>query len=252
MEERVDKMSEHRKWTIGYIAAFAVMLYFNYLSAANVSSVANDNQTIIQPAGYAFSIWGIIYILLLIWLIRLFFEKTWEDSVVQKLRFWPIANFLLNGLWIVVFTQQLLIASVLVIGAVLFTLARMHVLLTEKGYRWFDRLPISVYYSWVTIATVVNVFTLIVSSGIGTLFGMGELPWTIIILMAATLIIAAIGLRFKDWLYPLIALWPFFAIYTKNEGAYASLDITLVVTSLLLIAIAVFVAVSKLREQRTG
>ncbi|MFB9860122.1 tryptophan-rich sensory protein [Salinicoccus siamensis] len=243
-------MSEHRKWTIGYIAAFALMLFFNYLSATNVSAVANDNQTIIQPAGYAFSIWGVIYILMLIWLIRLFFEKSWEDSVVRKLKFWPIANFLLNGLWIVVFTQQLLIASVLVIGAVLFTLARMHVLLTEKGYHWFDRLPISVYYSWVTIATVVNIFTLIVSSDIGTLFGMGELPWTIIILVAATLIITAIALRFKDWLYPLIALWPFFAIYTKNDGMYRNLDVTLLITGLMLSAVAIFVAVSKLLRQK--
>jgi hypothetical protein len=96
---------------------------------------ANNNETIVQPAGFSFSIWGLIYILLFIWIIKAFFAKTWEESVASRLEFCPIVNFMLNALWIIVFTQQRIFDSVIVIIALLYTLAEMYTTLTETGCR---------------------------------------------------------------------------------------------------------------------
>lgn len=109
-------MPKQRIWAIAYLIAFGLMIFLNYWSATNVGIVADNNQAIIQPAGFAFSIWGLIYVLLFIWIIKRFFDNTWEGSLASRLTFWPILNFLLNGLWIVVFTQQWLVASTLVIA----------------------------------------------------------------------------------------------------------------------------------------
>ncbi|WP_020006762.1 tryptophan-rich sensory protein [Salinicoccus albus] len=241
-------MSVQKKWATGYLAAFIIMLLLNYWSGTNVGSVANDNQAIIQPAGFAFSIWGLIYVLLLIWIIKLFFSKTWEGSTAYQLKYWPIINFLLNGIWILVFTQQWMVVSVLVIIGLLYTLAKMYSAMTESGYHWFDRLPFSIYFGWVTIATVVNIFTLAVNNNIETILGLGELTWTIIILSAATLIGIVITFYFRDWLYPLVLIWPYFGIYTENDNAHMILDVTLIAASVVLLITALIAGVRKLRH----
>ncbi|WP_411842498.1 tryptophan-rich sensory protein [Salinicoccus sp. HZC-1] len=240
-------MSTQKKWAVGYFIAFVIMLFLNYWSGTNVGSVADNNQAIIQPAGFAFSIWGLIYVLLLAWIVKLFFSKTWEGSMAYRLRYWPAINFLLNGVWILVFTQQWLFVSVLVIIGLLYTLAKMYSAMTETGYDWFDRFPFSIYFGWVTVATIVNIFTLAVNYDIETILWLDELAWTIIVLIVATLIGMAIALYFRDWLYPLVFIWPYFGIYTEND-TYMSLNITLMIASLALLIVAVIVGVRKLRR----
>ncbi|WP_017549466.1 TspO/MBR family protein [Salinicoccus carnicancri] len=235
-------MSSQRKWATGYLITFMVMIFLNYWSGTNVGSVADANQAIIQPAGFAFSIWGLIYMLLFAWIIKLFFSG--DGSVTARLKFWPVFNFLLNGLWILVFTQQWLWASVIVIAGLLYTLVKMYAVLTGAGRYGFDRLPLSVYMGWVTIAAIVNIFALAVNNDVETFIGLGELPWTIIMLVFAALAGIAVALRFGDWLYPLVFIWPYFGIYAENDSMYMSLDTTLLITALALLAAAVM-AVSR-------
>lgn len=244
-------MTVHRKWVTGYFIAFIVMIAMNYIvgmSGSDVGDVANNNDAIIQPAGYAFSIWGLIYLLLLIWIINLFFSKKDKSSITARLTFWPILNFLLNGAWIIAFTQEWVLTSVIIIVALLYTLAEMFTSISETNYHWFDRLPFSIYFAWVTVATIVNIFTLAIANNLDTLLGMSELTWTIIILIVATLIGFAISLLFKDWLYPLVLIWPFVGIYVKSGGSYTSLDVTLALISVALVAVAVIVIVNQKRS----
>lgn len=240
-------MNTQKKWAAGYLAAFLVMIVMNYFIGTNVGSVADNNQPIIQPAGFAFSIWGLIYALVFIWIIKQFFQKTWEDSPTYKLKYWPIVNFLLNSAWILVFTQQMILASVIVIFSLLITLFIMHILITGGHYNWFDRLPYSIYFAWVTVASIVNVFQLTNDNNIDSLIGLDELTWTIIMLAAAGAIGVIIALYFKDWLYPLVIIWPLFAIYTENDSEYTSLNITLLIVSIVLAVSSIVVMVMKIK-----
>ena len=243
-------MSPQKKWAAGYLAAFIVMIVMNYFVGTNVGNVADSNQPIIQPAGFAFSIWGLIYILVFIWIIKQFFQKTWEDSPAYKLKYWPIINFLLNSAWILVFTQQMILASVIVIFALLITLIIMHILITNQNYSWFDRFPYSVYFAWVTVASIVNVFQLTNDNNIDSIVGLDELTWTIIMLSAAGVIGLITALYFKDWLYPLVIIWPLYAIYVENSSEYSSLDITLLVISVLLAACSVITLLFKNKNKK--
>ena len=67
-------MSSQKRWATGYLIAFIVMIFLNYWSGTNVGSVADANQAIIQTAGFAFSIWVLIYVLLFASFINLFFS----------------------------------------------------------------------------------------------------------------------------------------------------------------------------------
>lgn len=254
MYKRSEDVTAHRKWVIGYFLAFIVMITMNYtvgMSGTDVSDAANNNEAIIQPAGFSFSIWGLIYILLFIWMIYLFFSKKDKSYITARLKFWPILNFLLNGVWIIVFTQEWVLASVIIIAALLYTLAMIFTSISETNYHWFDRLPFSIYFAWVTVATIVNIFTLTTANNVDTILGMGELTWTIIVLIVAALIGLAIGLIFKDWLYPLVLIWPFIGIYVNSGGVSTGLDVTLAVISIALVVVAAVVIVNKVQSLQT-
>ncbi len=238
-------MSTHRKWVIAYFIFFVLMVITNYTAGqmgSDVGGTANENETLIQPAGFAFSIWGLIYTLLLIWIIYLFFSKKDRSYITERLKFWPILNFILNGAWIFVFTQEWLFASVVVIALMLYTLAEIYSSISETNHNWFDRLPFAIYFAWVTLATIVNIFTW-ASDNVDTILGMDELTWTIIVLIVAGLIGIAIAVYFKDWVYPLVLIWPLVGIYAESGGTSTVLDITLLIVGIALAIIAIIVIV---------
>lgn len=244
-------MSLQKKWATGYLAVFIVMMVMNYFAGTTIGNVANNNQSIIQPAGFAFSIWGLIYLLIFIWIIKQFFQKNWENSIAYRLKYWPIINFLLNSAWILVFTQQMVLASVIVIFALLITLIIMHILITNHQYDWYDRFPYSIYFAWVTVASIVNVFQLTNDNNIDAVLGMDELTWTIIMLVAAALIGVITALYFKDWLYPLIIIWPLYGIYIENSNVYQSLNITLLIISGVLVVCSIVTIIIKNKNIKT-
>jgi len=239
---------KQNKWIILYFISFLIMILLNYLSGGNIGSVTEDNQAIIQPAGFAFSIWGLIYVLILAWIIKLFVSNSHKSIIVNELKYLPIINFLLNGLWVVVYTQKWIFASVLVIIALLYTISKIYTTLNK--YKGFNRLPFSIYFGWVTVATIVNIFTLVLNHNIETILGLNELIWTIIILIIATLIGIFISISFKDWLYPLIFIWPYFGIYFENKDLYLSLNITLILASLSLIIVSIIIGFQRKNYDR--
>ncbi|RIL23411.1 tryptophan-rich sensory protein [Staphylococcus gallinarum] len=241
-------MIKQNKWIILYFISFLIMILLNYLSGGNIGSVTEDNQAIIQPAGFAFSIWGLIYVLILAWIIKLFVSNSHKSIIVNELKYLPIINFLLNGLWVVVYTQKWIFASVLVIIALLYTISKIYTTLNK--YKGFNRLPFSIYFGWVTVATIVNIFTLVLNNNIETILGLNELTWTIIILIIATLIGVFISIFFKDWLYPLVIIWPYFGIYVENKNIYSSLDITLILASLSLIIVSIIIGFQRKNYNR--
>ena len=80
-------MTRQKKWVLGYFTAFIVMIVMNYSAGSSVGEVADDNSTIIQPTGFAFSIWGLIYVLILFWMIRLFFSKKDQSLLTERLKY---------------------------------------------------------------------------------------------------------------------------------------------------------------------
>lgn len=211
-------MTDRKRWGIIYSVAFVIMVGVNYLVGGNVGNIANQDQAIIQPASYVFSIWGVIYVLLAIWIIRLFIRKDDPSPIYKSIHYWLVSNFALNAFWIVVFTQVWLIASTIVIIGLLITLIVIYKKLTRHGIHWFDRAPFSIYFGWVTVATIVNIIDTVNGQGIEELIGLNEYQWTLILLVIATLIALFVSLFHKDWLYPLIFAWAYIGIIIENEN----------------------------------
>lgn len=242
-------MTTQKKWVLCYFVGFITMIFLNYWSTTNVGSVATENQAIIQPAGYAFSIWGAIYLLIFIWLIKLYFSKS-EQNVVERLKLWPLINFLFNGLWILTFTAGWIGLSTIVIFILLFTIVKIYLEMTKGKVHWFYRFPFSIYFAWVSAASIVNIFTLAVSNNIEIFLGLSELSWTMIALVLFTSFAVTISFNYRDWLFPLVTVWAYIGIFSENNNFNALLDIILILSCVILIPLSFGEGLRKVKLDR--
>ena len=152
------------------ISAFSFMIYINYLSGAgkindiSAGGVSDKYFTLFTPAGFTFSIWGLIYLFNLFFSIRLFWiglkENRNEDfNAISKLF---ILTCLLNISWIYSWHYDKMAASVLLMLGLLISLILLYQRVSEKQYTsiWSylsSYTPISLYLGWICIATVANI-----------------------------------------------------------------------------------------------
>lgn len=161
---------------------------------------------------------------------RLPLKQKKGQQVVDRLSFLPVINFLLNGFWIIAFTQEWLLISTIIIALLLINLVSIYTRLSDINSRhWLDRLPFSIYFAWVTVATIVNIFTWFIGAGINSFIGLSELSWTNIMLVVASLLTGYIAFRYKDIAFPLVFIWSYVAIIIENQFNDISLAVILII-----------------------
>src|SRR5690554_4983726 len=146
-------------------------LYLNYFFASGVGGgetvgeISDQYPTLVTPAGYVFSIWGLIYLLLIGFVVYQWVEYTKKGNgeSLEKSGLWFSLTNLFNGLWIVVWTNEYLGLSVLVIGLLLFCLIQLVIRLRLEIWDAPIRLilfvwwPICIYMGWIVLASLVNI-----------------------------------------------------------------------------------------------
>lgn len=232
-------MKPYRILAIVYLVFFIAMIATNYIVGDGVGNVADDNETLIQPAGYAFSIWGVIYISLFVWVFRMVLVKNSIDAMQTRLQYLPIINFILNGVWIVVFVNELVLISTIVIALLWLVTYLMYRIITKENYHWVDRLPISLYLGWLTFATVVNIFTVIDDSGFTYPQTFDESLVTTLALGAVAIFVIIFTMRNHDWIIPLVGVWTYTAILVDTQSPDTPFMLVIIVAIVLFIAVAV-------------
>ncbi|MTH54328.1 tryptophan-rich sensory protein [Bacillus mangrovi] len=201
------------------VLAYIVMVGMNILANAlpingqTTGEVSAGVPVLFEPASYAFSIWSVIYLLLAIWVIRAFFVSAAEKQVYQDIGYTFAANALLNALWIVLFHYELFNLAAIVIFGMLFTLIKMYSIIERSGISsFFLKVPVSIYMAWISVASIVNVFIIFKSNGISSFLGLGELAWTLIMLVVTGILGAYMIVNRNDLAYGLVLIWATAAI----------------------------------------
>ncbi|MFD1174572.1 tryptophan-rich sensory protein [Oceanobacillus picturae] len=208
-------------WKISliYLLFFSGMIFVNYSVGSQVGQVANQDPALIQPAGYAFSIWGLIYLLLFVWIIKGFFARDPKADLYRELRFMIPLNFVLNSLWIITFTQQMILLSAGIIILLLLSLVGIYQKVhRHKTSNTCDYAPFSIYTGWVSLASIVNVFTYVERSNALSFIGIGEAGWTLVAVLGISLVAISIILYQRDLFYPLVLIWTFSAIIINLQS----------------------------------
>lgn len=189
---------------------------FGFINGTSQSDVSNRYFTLITPSGSTFSIWSVIYTLLIISLIVMYLKK--EDPYYQKGidKMTPlfILSCLLNISWIVLFSFVLVeLSTLFILGytIVLALICRQLLHLHGKN-RWLLPLTFGLYTGWLMIATVVNVAASLVKLNWNG-FGIPDNIWAMIILVIAAALVIGVAAHLKNAALPLSVAWAYFGIY---------------------------------------
>jgi hypothetical protein len=205
------------------------------LAGRNTGEISDLYPNLFVPAGYAFSIWSVIYILLIIFIVLqakgLFKKDQPAPDFVGQIGWWFVVSCVANSLWIVAWHNLLVSVSLLLMLLILFSLVQIYQRINNGGeVPFLVKLPFSIYLGWITVATVANVTAVLVASGWSG-WGVSEINWTVIVLITASLIAALVVWTRKDWAYLLVIIWAFYAIVVKRQ-AVGNPDETIIITTI--------------------
>lgn len=187
--------------------------FINGLSQKKISDMF---VTLITPSPSTFSIWSVIYALLIISIIVMIVKKddSYYKSAVNQIStlFW--VSCILNIAWIVSFSYVQIELSVLFILGFVITLSLIcqKLLKIQDRKRWLLPLSFGIYTGWLFIATVVNIAAMLVKLKWNG-FGIAAEIWAIIILIIAILLVIAVLSKIRNAAFPLPIAWAYFGIY---------------------------------------
>ncbi|MGM9923560.1 MAG: tryptophan-rich sensory protein [Bacillus sp. (in: firmicutes)] len=213
------------------IITFIAVIIVNILSNAGkingqtMADISNKLDVYITPAGFTFSIWSLIYLMVIIWVLRQIPKKRRYIPVYKEATPYFVASNVLNIAWVFTWSYEYFLVSILVIIGLLLSMIGLYNSIKRINHTFWDIAPFSLYVGWVTVATIVNIaYYLVYIDGGG--FNLFQTTWTIFALLAA----AAISLMFRykqlDWLYPLVTVWAFYGIGMKNLDGHAAVAYT--------------------------
>jgi hypothetical protein len=238
---------------IGSVLGFILMFTINALAVIlpingqNTGAISDKYPNLFTPAGITFSIWGIIYLFLLLYTIYqtgLIWKATpQQNTIVHRIGGLYILTCIFNAAWILCWHYDLVALSVVVMLLLLTTLIFIylrirdilkHAVLSHK--KWLVMMPFSLYLGWITVATIANATALLVFYKWDG-FGIGPVIWTILLLcIAATITMTMLG-KFKDYAYSIVVIWAVLGIFIKHVTIFKMDYIAIIVTTVIVIAV---------------
>lgn len=210
------------------ILATAGMIAVNGLANAlpingkTTGEISNGYDILFTPAGYVFSIWGLIYLGLIGFAIVQALPSRKDDPVIESVRPWYLLNTAANAGWIVAWHYELVALSLVVMLVILGSLVTIYLkvaklsLATPVSFAAV-RVPFSLYFAWICIATIANLTVLLWTLGATEL--LSDPTATLIIVVAATALGSAISLRAADPAVAGVFVWAIYGIASKNAEA---------------------------------
>jgi hypothetical protein len=216
---------------VGNLTAVILTIIIN--SLANILPIGgkytgelSDNiQNLFVPAGITFAIWGVIYVLTIMFAVYLakdlFKKQKTTRPFLEKISIFFILACLGNIIWIFLWHYEQIVLSLLAMILLLASLLAIYLRLNigiEKvslKEKIFIHVPISVYLGWITVATIANVTAVLVTVGWDG-FGISEQIWTMLVIIVAAIITILIILKRKDYAYSGVIIWALIGIYLKR------------------------------------
>jgi benzodiazapine receptor len=242
-----DNNSVLLKWS--NIVAFVLTIIVNSLAGSTkliggvtTAQISDANPTLITPAGYVFSIWGIIYVLLGVFVVYQALPSQKGKEYSKKIGWLFVLSSIINIAWLFLWQYNFLSLSVVLIFLLLITLILIYTRLgigktnAKLSEKLTTQLPFSVYLGWITIASIANVSVTLVSIGWDG-FGIGVETWaTLIVIVALAITLLVLATR-KDIGYGLVIVWALIGIAVKQSGNQNIL--TLLEASIIIVIIAI-------------
>jgi hypothetical protein len=213
----------------GNILAFVFTIFVNGLAngvplgGQTTGEISNKYPSLFTPAGYVFSIWGLIYISLTVFIVWQALPQQRSNKYLAAIRIPFLASCAANGAWIFAWHYDLLALSLILMLTLLCSLIQIYRTLNiglstgPVSERWLVHLPFSIYLGWVTVAMIANISALQIDQGWDDT-GFNATTWTIIKIAIAAMISATVLFRRQDIAFMLVTVWACTGIAIKHSA----------------------------------
>ena len=224
-----------------------VNLFSNFITGKSVAAISNRFPVPVTPAGWAFSVWGIIYTGLIAFAIYQALPAQRTNPRLRRIGYWYLLSCVANIAWLFLWVNEQITLSLVAMIVLLLSLitlylrADMNRTNITRVERWCVNIPFGIYMGWITVATIVNVTVVLFNLGWD---GLGISPeiWTTILLVVGTVIALSVGITRVDIAYIATVVWAYSAILVKNIptpmiAITASVMIAILLLGIILIAL---------------
>lgn len=234
---------------LNLLALFAHILLsyltqFRLISERDVGQVSDSYDSLFTPAGITFAIWGVIYTSLLffcVYHIRIVYkypDNHPANKAIHRIGAWFILNNIGAALWLVMWTREMIAISVGLIFFQLITLIIINIRLcihnpnNSAESKIFTQFPLSIYFGWLTIATIANTSVFLLSTGWNGLgFNYTPIEWTRIIVGVAVFLTVIIVFARRNVFFGLVVIWALYGIILKRQSINAAMYAELIKTT---------------------
>lgn len=226
-------MQKNKILAIVNLLAFVATVLVNTLAITlpingkTTGELSDMYPNLFVPAGITFSIWSVIYILLLafvIWQVVQVFKKSENARVVGAIGPWFLVSSLANCSWILAWHFVLPVLSLIIMVILLISLIKIYLNLEQarpeisKNHKYVTYPIFSIYLGWITVATIANTAAVLVHLGWQGA-PLSEPAWTIIMISVAIAMGLYFSLMKKDVFYTLVIIWALYGIFLKRSNA---------------------------------
>lgn len=215
---------------ISVVVALILTIAVNVLSNAlpfnglTAPEIADRFDVYFLPAGYVFSIWGVIYLGLMAYAVFQLLPAQRENPRLRETGWWFVLSCAANSIWLFVWHFGYVALSIVAMLTLLISLIFIYQRLgvgrgaVPSRERWLVHLPFSIYLGWVTVATIANI-TAFLDFVDWDGFGLSPEIWTFIMLAVATAVGAIMAFYRRDIAYLLVLIWAFIGIGIEQSDA---------------------------------
>lgn len=218
------------KWVnlVSYIAMICVNAIANFgkLGGNTTAGISDLYDSVLTPAGFAFMIWGLIYVLLLFFVITPFVNpKGAAAEFSDSVGIWFSLSCIVNALWMISWHNKMIVLS-FVLMLVLFGSLYFAILKVTKTKRtasvndnavgsFLSRAGIEVYFGWISVAMLANLMSMFTFLGLD---GFGSTASILggALLLAGSLLVSFICMYSSSMMIAFAAVWAYSCILYRH------------------------------------
>lgn len=216
------------------LVLFLVVVIINYLIATGSiygiepqKEVSKMYNTTITPAGFAFAIWGVIYVLLflaILYMLKISYSDVAESHIVREISVPLYFLFIFNIAWNIAFGMRFIDLSFILILGYWISLITICARINYKTTKLNAIFPLAfgLHTGWITIAGVVNFYADLVKhrwEGIGY----SQDFWTLVGILVVIILVIFLQVSLKNVFVPFGTAWAIFGIYERSDVSYRTL-----------------------------
>jgi hypothetical protein len=207
------------------------------LNGQDTGEISDRFEVFFVPAGYVFSIWGVIYLALIGFAIYQALPSQRDNVDVERIGYWFVASSVFNSAWIFLWHYNYFGASVVVMLAILATLIVIYTRLnvnrrnTTTANKWLIHVPFQIYLGWISVATIANITSYLDYIDWGR-WGLSQEVWFIVMMVVAVVLALTMAISRRDVAYLLVLVWAFAGIAVKFAAVSLIATVSWVATGL--------------------